>query len=133
VTSNEDGTELLPYHGPPLTVGNELNKLAANVATGRNSLGIHYRSEYWESVKLGEEVAIGILQEQKNTYNDQATIALPPEAESRKNPPLRTVFNLKMELTINGQSGHPCATWVIVTRAVLPQGRSLRLKGGSGR
>jgi len=70
VVANADGTGLLPYDGPPLTVGNELNKLAANVATGRNALGIHYRSEYWESVKLGEEVAIGILQEQKDTYNE---------------------------------------------------------------
>ena len=51
-------------------VGNELNKLAANVAQGRNTLGIHYRSDYWESVQLGEQVAIGILQEQAGTYNE---------------------------------------------------------------
>ncbi len=70
VVPNADGTELLPYQGPPLTIGNELNKLAANVPLGRSMLGIHYHSEYWESVKLGEEVAIGILQEQRNTYNE---------------------------------------------------------------
>jgi hypothetical protein len=70
VVPNADGTALVPYHGPPLTVGNELNKLAANVAQGRNALGIHYRSDYWESVRLGEEVAIGILQDQKETYNE---------------------------------------------------------------
>jgi hypothetical protein len=70
VVPNADGTALLPYSGPPLTIGNELNKLAANVAQGRNALGIHYRSDYWESVKLGEEIAIGILQDQKNTYNE---------------------------------------------------------------
>ena len=70
VVPNADGTALLPYSGPPLTVGNELNKLAANVAQGRNALGIHYRSDYWESLKLGEAVALGILQDQKNTYNE---------------------------------------------------------------
>src|SRR5437867_9865027 len=73
VVPNADGTALLPYNGPPLTVGNELNKLAANVAQGRNALGIHYRSDYWESLKLGEEVALGILQDQKNTYNEGGT------------------------------------------------------------
>jgi len=76
VVPNADGTELLPYQGPPLTVGNELNKLAANVPLGRSMLGIHYRSEYWESVKLGEEVAIGILQEQRNTYNEGGSWSL---------------------------------------------------------
>ncbi len=70
VVPNADGTALLPYSGPPLTVGHELDKLAGNVAQGRNALGIHYRSDYWESVKLGEAVAIGILQDQKNTYNE---------------------------------------------------------------
>ncbi len=65
-----DGLGLTAYSGPPLTVGNELNKLAANVAIGRNTLGIHYRSDYWDSLQLGEAVAIGILEEQKETYNE---------------------------------------------------------------
>src|SRR5437016_14435273 len=73
VVPNADGSALLPYSGPPLTVGNELNKLAANVAQGRNALGIHYRSDYWESLKLGETVALGILQDQKNTFEEAAT------------------------------------------------------------
>ncbi len=72
VVPSADGTALLPYNGPPLTVGNELNKLAANVAQGRNALGIHYRSDYWESLKLGETVALGILQDQKNTFEEVA-------------------------------------------------------------
>ena len=76
VVSNADGTALLPYNGPPLTVGNELNKLAANVAQGRNALGIHYRSDYWESLKLGEQIAIGILKDQKNTYNESGSWSL---------------------------------------------------------
>ena len=70
VVPNAEGTGLLPYSGPPLTLGNELNKLAANIAQGRNALGIHYRSDYWESLRLGEQVAIGLLQDQKKTYNE---------------------------------------------------------------
>ncbi len=57
-------------------VGNELNKLAANVATGRNGAGIHYRSDYSESIRLGEALAFTILEEQKATYNEKATFTL---------------------------------------------------------
>ena len=54
-----------------LTVGGELNKVAANIAIGRNWAGVHYRSDYTESLKVGEEIAIGILQEQALTYNEK--------------------------------------------------------------
>ena len=73
VISNATGTALVNYTGPDkdsLTVGGELNKLAANIAIGRNMAGVHYRSDYTESIKLGEMVAIGILEEQKLTYNE---------------------------------------------------------------
>lgn len=73
VVPDASGISLLPYVGDDLTVGNELNKLAANVALGRNAAGIHYRSDYTESIKLGENVAIGILQEQKATYNEHVS------------------------------------------------------------
>ena len=76
VVADRDGTSLLPYTGPDLTVGNELNKLAANVAIGRNAAGIHYRSDYWESVQLGERLALSILEEQKATYNETASFSL---------------------------------------------------------
>jgi len=70
VQATPDGLALVPYSGPPLTVGGELNKLASNVATGRNIAGVHWRSDAVESLKLGEAVAISILQDQKNTYNE---------------------------------------------------------------
>jgi hypothetical protein len=63
----------VPYTGPgagSLTVGGELNKLAANIALGRNAGGVHWRSDYTESLRLGEEIAIGLLREQKLTYNE---------------------------------------------------------------
>ncbi|WP_440906196.1 vanadium-dependent haloperoxidase [Catenovulum sp. SX2] len=51
-----------------LTLAGELNKLAANISIGRNMAGVHYYSDYYDSVKLGEEIAIGILQDQAAGY-----------------------------------------------------------------
>ena len=65
-----DPTQLIPYVGPPLTVGGELNKLASNVAMGRNIAGVHWRSDATESLKLGEMVAIRLLEDQRGCYNE---------------------------------------------------------------
>jgi hypothetical protein len=70
VTVSSDGLSLAPYSGVPLTVGGELNKLAANVAMGRNFAGIHWRSDYTESLRLGEAVAISLLRDQRATYKE---------------------------------------------------------------
>ncbi len=67
---NAAGTALVPFGGPPLTVRGELNKIASNVAIGRNIAGVHWRSDATESLKLGEAVAISILRDQRNTYNE---------------------------------------------------------------
>jgi hypothetical protein len=65
-------TELRPYTGSDqLTVGGELNKIAANIAIGRSWSGVHYRSDYAEAILLGEQIALGILQEQAETYNEK--------------------------------------------------------------
>ena len=68
-----DGLSLLPYAGSDagdLTVGGELNKIASNVANGRNIAGVHWRSDANESLKLGEQIAIGILRDQRACYNE---------------------------------------------------------------
>jgi hypothetical protein len=70
VEAARDGLSLKPYTGPPLTVGGELNKLAANIAIGRNFAGVHWRSDAMESLKLGEEVAIRYLQEEHGCLNE---------------------------------------------------------------
>jgi hypothetical protein len=70
VVPDASGTTLMSYQEAPLTVENELDKLAANVAIGRNAGGIHYRSDYWESLLLGERIAVGILEEQRETYRE---------------------------------------------------------------
>jgi hypothetical protein len=73
VVPDPTGTTLLPYVGPPLTVGGELNKLASNIATGRNIAGVHWRTDGNESLKLGEECATSILRDQKGCYNETFT------------------------------------------------------------
>ena len=73
VVAAPDGLSLLPYVGPPLTVGGELNKLASNVAMGRNISGVHWRSDAIEAMRLGEAVAISILRDQKSCYNERFT------------------------------------------------------------
>lgn len=60
-----------------LTVGGELNKLAANISIGRNWAGVHYFTDYYESVIMGEEIAIGILEEQKLTFGENFSMTLP--------------------------------------------------------
>lgn len=51
-------------------MGGELNKLASNVGLGRNAAGVHYRSDGIEGLKLGEAIAIGILQDYREIYNE---------------------------------------------------------------
>src|SRR5688500_11759825 len=73
VEPTADGLSLVPYLGSDagqMTVGGELNKVAANVALGRNSAGVHWRSDATESMKLGEQIAIGILKDQRDCYNE---------------------------------------------------------------
>jgi hypothetical protein len=73
VQPSDDGLSLVPYTGSDagdLTVGGELNKIAANVALGRNTAGVHWRSDATESMKLGESIAIGILKDQRACYNE---------------------------------------------------------------
>lgn len=65
-----DGLSLTPYAGTSLIVGGELNKLAANIALGRDTAGVHWRSDGIEGLKLGEALAIGILQDFALTYNE---------------------------------------------------------------
>jgi hypothetical protein len=73
VVPNVDGTQLVPWEGEPLTVGNELNKVASNVGIARNGAGVHWLSDYYQSLRLGEYVAKTLLEEQKPSYNQSPT------------------------------------------------------------
>jgi len=63
-----DPTKLIPYVGPPLTIGGELNKLATNLGQGRNWLGVHWRSDAAVSLFHAEEIAFGILRDERPTF-----------------------------------------------------------------
>ncbi len=57
-----------------LTLEGELNKLAANISIGRNMAGVHYFSDYYDSLRMGEEIAIGILEEQALGYKTDSFV-----------------------------------------------------------
>jgi hypothetical protein len=67
---SEDGLLLKPCANYSPTVGDEINKLAFNVAMGRDWAGIHYRSDCVAGLNLGEDVAISILQDLACTFTE---------------------------------------------------------------
>src|SRR5206468_565081 len=71
--ASEDGQSLVPYTGPDverITVGGELNKLASNIALGRDMASVHWRSDAVQGILLGEAVAISILRDQRPTFTE---------------------------------------------------------------
>ena len=70
VVATADGAELVPWTGEPLTIGGELNKLANNVALGRDWAGVHYRSDGVDGLLVGEQQAVGMLADYSRTYNE---------------------------------------------------------------
>jgi hypothetical protein len=73
VQASPDGLSLVAYTGTDaaqMTVGGELNKLAGNIALFRNAAGVHWRSDYTESLPFGEAIAIGLLQEMSLGFNE---------------------------------------------------------------
>ncbi len=70
VVANDRGDALDPYSGPALTLGGELNKLANNVALGRDAAGVHYRSDGEDGLLVGEQQAVVLLQESTLALNE---------------------------------------------------------------
>lgn len=69
---SDDGAHLVKdtkFRGK-LTIQGELDKLAANISIGRNMAGVHYYSDYYDSLRMGERVAVGMLLEQASEYGD---------------------------------------------------------------
>jgi hypothetical protein len=71
VVATADGRSLLPYHETTLTVGGELDKLASNIAFGRNAAGIHWRSDASAGLRLGEAVALGVLADMRPCLSEE--------------------------------------------------------------
>lgn len=62
--------------GAHATLSDELDKLAANISIGRNLAGVHYYSDYYDSLRMGERIAISMLEEQMHTYHEPVTLSL---------------------------------------------------------
>ena len=71
VQATPDGSALEAWTGPTLTLGNEIDKLAANVALGRDSAGVHFRSDSMQGLLVGEQQALGLLADYSRTYNER--------------------------------------------------------------
>jgi hypothetical protein len=69
--ASHDGMTLEPWRGEELTLGGEIDKLAANIALARDAAGVHFRSDSIRGLQLGEEVAIGLLSDTSRTYNER--------------------------------------------------------------
>ncbi len=73
-----DGLSLNTYTGADrnnLDINGELNKLAYNVSFGHGiHAGIHFRSSTYWSILLGEQVALSVLQDRAQSYNEPFTI-----------------------------------------------------------
>ncbi|MCA1779842.1 MAG: vanadium-dependent haloperoxidase, partial [Xanthomonadaceae bacterium] len=70
VVANADGSALESWAGEPLTIGGEINKLANNIALGRDWAGVHYRSDGVDGLLVGEQQAMGLLRDYSRTYNE---------------------------------------------------------------
>jgi len=77
VAANDDGSATLPLRNVPLTLGGELDKLAANFALGRDGAGVHFRSDSLGGLQLGEQVALSVLRDCLGTmpsFGDELTV-----------------------------------------------------------
>jgi len=70
VVVSPDGVSLQPYRSGPLTVGGELDKLATNIAFGRDAAGVHWRSDGLAGLRLGEEVALSVLEDLRACWHE---------------------------------------------------------------
>lgn len=65
VKPTADGRELTAIDAD-LTVGDEINKLVANMSYARSWAGIHYRSDTTSGIRVGERIATAVLRERLN-------------------------------------------------------------------
>ncbi|WP_299841673.1 vanadium-dependent haloperoxidase [uncultured Jannaschia sp.] len=58
-----------------MTIEGELDKLAANIAIARNMAGVHYYTDYFESLRLGERIAASILEDHMALYDEPVSMS----------------------------------------------------------
>lgn len=75
---SSSGRKLKKIKSRKIDIEGELNKLAANISVGRNMAGVHYYTDYSESLIMGEQVACSILEEQLFTYPEKVRMKFRP-------------------------------------------------------
>jgi hypothetical protein len=70
VIANSDGTELVNIDSDT-TIVNELDKLAFNVARGRDFAGVHYCVDGKQGIEVGEKYAISYLRDKCLEYSEK--------------------------------------------------------------
>lgn len=75
-----DGLSLTTYTGSDageLDINGELNKLAWNVSLGHGiHAGIHFRSSTYQSILLGEKIALAVLRDRAQAYFEPFSISI---------------------------------------------------------
>jgi len=85
--ASSDGLNLENYMGSDqsqLYVYGEVNKMASNIANGRNWAGVHYRTDGTRGLKLGEDVAIRYMEDKMSTWVANNVDGTVPELVFRK-------------------------------------------------
>ena len=87
IEADVTGANLQDYAGNDannLTICGEINKLASNVAIGRNWSGVHYRSDGVQGMKLGEQVAISYMEDILASSVENNLNGCPPKITFKK-------------------------------------------------
>ncbi|MEL7061004.1 MAG: vanadium-dependent haloperoxidase [Acidobacteriota bacterium] len=63
VVPTDNGRMLRGYQGDELTLGGEFDKLASNIAIGRNIAGVHWRADGDDGLVAGEAATLALLQD----------------------------------------------------------------------
>jgi len=76
VEEGSDGQQLRDikseFTSDPITISGELNKLAANISIGRDMAGVHFYTDYYESLRMGERITTGTLREHLSQIDEPA-------------------------------------------------------------
>jgi hypothetical protein len=102
----EDGMALCPVDCDPLTLTGELDKLAANISIGRNMAGVHFYTDYFDSLRMGERIAVGMLEERLLSYQEPVSMRLRSFDGDRMTLQSHWSANgrLRTEVTVEGAS-----------------------------
>ena len=96
VLSDALGNNLVQYSESDIgsmTIEGEINKLASNIAIGRDWAGVHYRSDSVQGMILGEEIAINVVRDTLSTVVENNLDGTPPKFTFRRfNGTLETII-----------------------------------------